>query len=346
MTAQGFTKAAVSKSTHDPLEIRELQIPKVGPNDCLVKMEACGVCHTDLHVIEGDWTASDPNFKPFIAGHEGVGIVVDKGEMVDSVEIGERVGIPWLYSACGHCEYCLSGWEPLCKSQKNPGLHVDGAFSEYAIAAPDWVAHLPKDIDVFEVAPVLCAGLTVYKGLKMTDCKAGDIVVIGGCGGLGQMAIQYGKSMGFDVIGVDIDDQKVETAKKLGAIDAVNALKTDPVQYVQEKYGGAHGALITAVSRPAFAQAMGYLRRGGTMALNGLPPGEFPIDIIKTVLNGITIRGSIVGSRMDMIEALRFFEEGKIHTIYKKDKLENINQIFDDLKNGKVEGRVILDFKQ
>lgn len=339
----GKMKAAVVREFGKPLSIEELAIPDINANQILVKMIACGVCHTDLHAAHGDWPTK-PTL-PFIPGHEGVGTVVKVGANVSWVKEGDKVGVPWLYSACGHCDHCLSGWETLCAKQEDTGYSVNGCFAEYVVADPNYVAHLPKGVDPIKVAPVLCAGLTVYKGLKMTDAKAGQWVAVSGVGGLGQMAVQYGVAMGLNIIAVDIDDDKLETARKLGAAHTVNALKTDPAAFIHKEVGGAHGGLITAVSTKAFSQAMGYVRSGGTLVLNGLPPGEFPISIFDMVMKGTTIRGSIVGTRLDMIEALSFFADGKITSVTQTDKLENINTIFEKLEKGQVEGRIVLDFR-
>ncbi|ANA12623.1 MULTISPECIES: alcohol dehydrogenase AdhP [Acetobacter] len=339
----GKMKAAVVHEFGKPLTIEELDIPTIKPTQILVKMIACGVCHTDLHAASGDWPKK-PHL-PFIPGHEGVGTVVQVGSEVDWVKEGDVVGVPWLYSACGHCEHCLAGWETLCPKQEETGYSVNGCFAEYVVADPNYIAHLPKGVDPVKVAPVLCAGLTVYKGLKMTDTRAGNWVAISGVGGLGQMAVQYAVAMGLNVVAVDIDDEKLATAKKLGAMYTVNARNTDPATFMQEKVGGVHGGLITAVSTKAFSQAMGYVRAGGTLVLNGLPPGDFPISIFDMVMNAITIRGSIVGTRLDMIEALSFFAEGKVTSVTTTDRIDNINAIFDALKNGRVEGRVVLDFR-
>ncbi len=339
----GKMKAAVVHEFGKPLTLEELDIPSINTNQILVKMIACGVCHTDLHAASGDWPKK-PTL-PFIPGHEGVGTVVAVGSNVDWIKEGDVVGVPFLYSACGHCEHCFAGWETLCQKQEETGYSVNGCFAEYVVADPNYVAHIPAGVDPIKVAPVLCAGLTVYKGLKMTDTRAGDWVAVSGAGGLGQMAIQYGVAMGLNMIAVDIDDAKLETARKLGAVHTVNAKTNDPAAFMQKEVGGVHGGLITAVSTKAFSQAMGYVRAGGTLVLNGLPPGDFPISIFDMVMNAITIRGSIVGTRLDMIEALSFFAEGKVTSVTKTDRLENINNIFDDLKNGRVEGRVVLDFR-
>ncbi|MBV1834088.1 alcohol dehydrogenase AdhP [Novacetimonas pomaceti] len=340
----GKMKAAVVREFGKPLSIEELDIPSIRPNQILVKVDACGVCHTDLHAARGDWPVKPK--PPFIPGHEGIGHVVEVGSSVDWIKTGDVVGVPWLYSACGHCEHCLGGWETLCEKQEDTGYSVNGCFAEYVVADPNYVAHLPKDIDPIRTAPVLCAGLTVYKGLKMTDTRAGEWVAISGAGGLGQMAIQYAVAMGLNVAAVDIDDGKLSEARRLGASVTVNARTTDPVSYIQQKTGGTHGVLVTAVSNSAFTQAIGYARRGGTIVLNGLPPGEFPLSIFDMVMNGTTVRGSIVGTRLDMIEALSFFTEGKVSTVVAPDKLENINDIFDRLQHGKVAGRIVLDFRK
>lgn len=339
----GKMKAAVVREFGKPLTIEELDIPDIRPDQILVKMIACGVCHTDLHAAAGDWPKK-PSL-PFIPGHEGVGTVVKTGSTVTHVREGDTVGIPWLYSACGHCEHCLGGWETLCGKQEDTGYSVNGCFAEYVVADPNYVALLPKGIDPVQVAPVLCAGLTVYKGLKMTDTKPGNWVAISGVGGLGQMAVQYGVAMGLNVVAVDIDDEKLAIARKLGAALTVNARETDPAAFMQREVGGVHGGLITAVSTKAFSQAMGYVRAGGTLVLNGLPPGDFPISIFDMVMNGTTIRGSIVGTRLDMIEALSFFADGKVKSVTQTDRLENINSIFERLEEGKVEGRIVIDFR-
>jgi len=334
-------KAAVVRAFGQPLVIEEVRVPEVGPGQILVKIAAAGVCHTDLHAAEGDWPVK-PN-PPFIPGHEGVGHVVAVGAGVKHVREGDRVGVPWLYSACGHCVHCLGGWETLCETQQNTGYSVNGSFAGYVIADPNYVGHLPDNVGFVEIAPVLCAGVTVYKGLKMTEAKPGDWVAISGIGGLGHMAVQYAKAMGFNVAAVDIDDQKLALAARLGASLTVNALHDDPVAVIKKEIGGAHGVLVTAVSPKAFAQALGLVRRGGTVALNGLPPGDFPLSIFDTVLNGITIRGSIVGTRLDLQEALGFAGEGKVHATVSTDRLENVNQVFDRMRRGEIEGRVVLD---
>ena len=334
-------KAAVVRAFGQPLVIDEVPVPRPGPGEVLVKIAACGVCHTDLHAAEGDWPVKPQ--PPFIPGHEGVGNVVAVGAGVSHVKEGDRVGIPWLHSACGYCEHCLGGWETLCERQQNTGYSVNGSFAQYALANAGYVGHLPKSIGFVEIAPVLCAGVTVYKGLKMTDTQPGDWVVISGIGGLGHMAVQYAKAMGLNVAAVDVDDDKLELARRLGATVVVNARTTDPAAFLKKEIGGAHGALVTAVSPKAFEQALGMMRRRGTVSLVGLPPGSFPLDIFGMVLNGITVRGSIVGTRLDLQESLEFAAQGKVAATVAAEKLENINDIFARMHKGEIEGRIVLD---
>ena len=334
-------RAAVVRQFGEPLTIEEVQTPRPKRGEILVKVAASGVCHTDLHAAHGDWPVKPE--PPFIPGHEGVGHIVAVGEGVTHVKEGDRVGVPWLYSACGCCEHCLGGWETLCESQQNTGYSVNGGFADYTLADAGYVGRLPDNVGFIEIAPVLCAGVTVYKGLKMTDTRPGQWVAISGIGGLGHMAVQYAKAMGLNVAAVDIDDGKLALAQRLGATVTVNALQTDPAAFLKREIGGAHGALVTAVSPKAFGQAQGMLRRGGTLVLNGLPPGDFPLPIFDTVLNGITIRGSIVGSRLDLQESLDFAGDGKVKATVSSDKLENINDVFQRMIEGQIEGRVVLD---
>jgi len=333
-------KAAVVHEFGKPLSIEEVAVPKVEPGKIVVKVEASGVCHTDLHAAEGDWPVKPR--PPFIPGHEGVGFVAEIGAGVTTVKEGDRVGVPWLYTACGHCPHCVTGWETLCENQHNTGYSVNGGFAEYVLADPNFVGHLPDGLEFGNAAPVLCAGVTVYKGLKETECKPGQTVVISGIGGLGHMAVQYAKAMGMKVIAVDINEEKLSLARSLGADWTLNAKEVDPVAEVQKQVGGAHGVLITAVSNSAFKQGVGMLGRHGTMVLNGLPPGTFELDIFDTVLTRKTIRGSIVGTREDLREALAFAGEGKVTSHYTTEPLDNINSIFDRMREGRIDGRIVM----
>jgi propanol-preferring alcohol dehydrogenase len=334
-------KAAVVHAFGKPLKIEEVPIPTPGPGEVLVKVIATGVCHTDLHAASGDWPAKPT--PPFIPGHEGAGIVAAVGPGVTGLKEGDAVGVAWLHDACGGCEYCETGWETLCEAQHMSGYTVNGSFAEYVIGAAPYVGRLPKGADFAELAPILCAGVTTYKGIKETEAKPGEWLAISGVGGLGHIAIQYAKAMGLHVAALDVTDEKLALARSLGAELAVNAKAPDAAaRIVKETGGGAHGVLVMAVSVPAFAQALQIVRRKGTVSLNALPPGEFPTPIFDVVLKRITIRGSIVGTRKDLAEAIAFAAEGKVRAHIHKTKLDDVNQVFSDLKAGKVDGRIVM----
>jgi propanol-preferring alcohol dehydrogenase len=336
-------KAAIVREFGKPLVIESVEVPQPGPGEVLVKVKACGVCHTDLHAASGDWPVKPT--PPFIPGHEAAGIVAALGPGVTNLKVGDAVGVAWLHDACMACEYCETGWETLCEHQHNTGYSVNGGFAEYVIASAAFAAKLPATVDFAAIAPILCAGVTTYKGLKETDARPGEWVVISGVGGLGHVAIQYAKAMGLKVAAVDIAEDKLALARSTGADIAVNALDADAADKVLTATGGgAHGVLVTAVSTAAFAQALKMVRRKGTVSLVGLPPGEFPTPIFDVVLKRITVRGSIVGTRRDLDEAIAFAADGKVKAEVTKVPLAEINAVFDRMKAGKIDGRMVLDF--
>ncbi len=336
-------QAAVVEKFGRPLVIKELPVPVAGPGQILVKTEACGVCHTDLHAANGDWPLK-PDL-PFTPGHEGIGIVSALGAGVTAVKEGDRVGVPWLYSACGHCEYCLQAWETVCATAHFGGYTRNGGFAEYIVADPNYVAHIPAGLGAREAAPLICAGITSYKGIKETQARPGEWLIVSGIGGLGHLAVQYAKAMGLRVCAVDVEDGKLAHAKRLGADAVVNARTDDAVPAARRATdGGAHGVLITAPSLGAFKQGVGMTRKRGTCVLVGLPPGEFPTPLFDVVANCITIRGSFVGTRHDMAEALAFAAAGKVKADIELQPLAAINQVFERLAHGDVPSRVVLEF--
>ncbi len=336
-------QAAFVEQFGQPLAFREVAIPTPGPGQILVKTEACGVCHTDLHAAHGDWPVK-PTL-PFIPGHEGIGLVAAIGAGVRAVKEGDRVGVPWLFSACGHCEYCLSAWETVCDEAQFGGYTKNGGFAQYILADPNYVAHIPAGLSALAAAPITCAGVTTYKGIKETAARPGEWLLVSGIGGLGHLAVQYAKAMGLHVCAVDIDDGKLAHATQLGAEVVVNARSTDAVAAVKKATGGgAHGVLITAPSLGAFKQGVAMTRKHGTCVLVGLPPGEFPFPLFDVVLNCITVRGSLVGTRKDMVEALAFAADGKVKSVVEVQPLSAVNQVLDRLQRGDVAARVVLDF--
>ncbi len=336
-------RAAVVTAFGKPLELIDIAVPTPKAGEILVKTEACGVCHTDIHAANGDWP-SRPTL-PFVPGHEAIGIVVGLGSGVKNVKEGNRVGVPWLYSACGHCEYCLSAWETVCPDAQFGGYTRNGGFADYVIADPNYVAHIPDGLAPAEAAPLICAGITTYKGIKEANVRPGEWLAISGVGGLGHLAIQYAKVMGLSVCAIDVDDGKLAHAKRLGAEVTINAKNGDPAAaVVKATGGGAHGVLITAPSLVAFKQGVGMTRRRGTCVLVGLPPGDFPVALFDVVAKCLTIRGSFVGTREDMAESLAFASAGKVKADIELQPLSSINDVFARLVQGEVASRVVLDF--
>ena len=273
-TSTETMRAAVVTKFGAPLEISDLELPTPGFGEALVKVETSGVCHTDLHAAQGDWPVKPQ--PPFVPGHEGYGTVVALGAGVDDLKVGDKVGNAWLWSACGKCEYCRTGWETLCESQQNGGYSVNGSFGTYMLVNAAYAPRIPDGVDPLEIAPILCAGVTVYKGLKVTDTRPGQWVAISGIGGLGHIAVQYARAMGLRVVAIDVDDSKLALATSLGAEVVVNARTSDVVAEVQKATGGVHGVLVTAVHPQAFGQAIGLTPSRRHHRLQRVAAGRLP----------------------------------------------------------------------
>ena len=335
-------QAALVRTFGAPLTLEEVPRPQPGPGEVLVQVMASGVCHTDLHAAAGDWAVKP--VLPFIPGHEGAGYVAALGPGTPGLKEGDRVGIAWLHDTCGACEYCVSGWETLCATQRTSGYSVNGTFAQYALGTAAYVARLPAQVEFAQIAPILCAGVTTYKAIRETEARPGEWLAVLGIGGLGHVAIQYAKAMGMQVLALDVAAGKLELARSLGADASVNAAEPDAVRQVMRlTAGGAHGVLVTAVSPSAFSQALRLVRRKGTVAFVGLPPGNFETRILDVVLKRITIRGSIVGTRKDLTEALEFAAAGRVRAHIRREPLSSINQVLEELRGGKVDGRVVID---
>jgi propanol-preferring alcohol dehydrogenase len=332
-------RAAVVHSFDEPARIEEVPKPVAEAGEVVVKIEASGLCHTDIHAAHGDWPVK-PKL-PFIPGHEGVGVVEELGPGVTELAAGDRVAIPWLGYACGTCDYCVSGWETLCESQLNTGYSIDGGFAEYAKAHGRHVVKVPTGIDPFDAAPLTCAGVTTYKAVKVSGARPSDLVAVWGIGGLGHLALQYARIAGGSVVAVDLFDEKLELARELGAEFTVNAAEEDPVAAIR-RLGGADAAVVLAVSPKAFEQAFAALRRGGTMSLVGLPAeNKMELPIFETVLNGITVVGSIVGTRLDLREVFDLHAAGKTRVIREERRLADIETAMEDVLHGDVPARIV-----
>ncbi|HEY7101465.1 MAG TPA: zinc-dependent alcohol dehydrogenase [Mycobacteriales bacterium] len=335
-------RAAVVPSLGAPLEIRELPIPDPGPGQVLVHIEASGLCHTDIHAARGDWPVTPT--APFVPGHEGVGRVVALGPGVTEPAEGTRVALPWLATACGSCRYCVSGWETLCPAQKNTGYSIDGGYAEYALADARFAVPVPDGIDPIDAAPLTCAGVTTYKALKVSGARSTDLVSIVGVGGLGHLAVQYAAITGATVVAVDVRQDKLDLAKRLGATYTVDATAQDPATAIQA-LGGADVAVALTVNPNAIRQAHASLRPGGRLVLVSLPKaGELTVPIFDTVLKGISIIGSIVGTRQDLREVFELHATGRTKVIAQTRHLEQVNDAFDEVLAGDVPARLVFRF--
>ena len=333
-------RAAVVPGFGQPLVIEERPVPDPGPGQVVVRMEASGLCHTDIHAASGDWPVKPT--VPFIPGHEGVGIVSALGPGVTAPPVGTRVAVPWLGYACGTCRYCLTGWETLCPAQQNTGYSVDGCYAEYFLAEAAFATPVPEGIDPFVAAPLTCAGVTTYKAVKVGNVRPGDLVLVSGIGGLGHLALQYAKIFGGTVAAVDITDEKLQLATDLGADIVIDARAEDPAE-VLRRHGGADVAIGLAVDDRSFATAYAGLRRGGRLVLVALPAsGTLALPVFDTVLNGTSVIGSIVGTRADLADVFGLHAAGRTRVSYETRPLADVNSAIDEVIHGKAKARIVL----
>ncbi|MEV6520214.1 alcohol dehydrogenase AdhP [Micromonospora chalcea] len=333
-------RASVVTAFDRPMEITERPVPEAGPGEILVRIEASGLCHTDIHAARGEWPVKPA--PPFVPGHEGVGLVEQVGPGVTEHAVGDRVALPWLGWACGTCSYCVTGWETLCESQRNTGYSIDGAHAEYAVASARYAVRVPDGVDPFEAAPLTCAGVTTYKAVKVAGVRPGERVAIFGIGGLGHLAQQYAQIFGAETVAVDVTAEKLALATSLGAAHTVDAASTDPVERITA-LGGVDVAIVLAASPRVIEQAHRSLRRGGRLVLVSLPADNaITLPVFETVLKGITVLGSIVGTRADLAEVFALHAAGRTRVVYETRKLDDINDAVDDVLAGRVAARLVL----
>jgi propanol-preferring alcohol dehydrogenase len=335
-------RAAVLREYGQPLVIDEVPTPETGPGEVLVKVEACGICHSDLHLAGGDWELLKPITRlPLILGHEVAGTVASLGEGVEGLEVGDRVGVPWIHWTCGECEYCQIGRETLCLKQLITGCMVDGGFAEFIKAKASHTAKLPSALSFEEAAPLLCAGLTVYKALKSSGVRVGERLAVFGVGGLGHLAVQLAHASGVKVCAVDIADDKLQLARECGADLTVNAAATAAHREIKA-WGGAHVAIVTSASRTAYETALRSLKRGGTLVVVGMAPEPLSISAVSLVSGELRIIASAVGTRQDLRELLELAAAGKVRCKTERCSLEQVEHVFEEMKQGRVIGRVVL----
>jgi alcohol dehydrogenase, propanol-preferring len=339
-TVYCLMKAAVLHQAGAPLVIEDVPVPQCGPAEILIKVKACGVCHTDLHLASGEWRFHK---LPLILGHEAAGVVERIGTEVANFKVGDRAGIPWIYSTCGECEYCTSDREPLCPQIRVTGFMVDGGYAEYVAAPASHAVSLPDGLNYVDAAPVFCAGLTPYRALKISGARVGDTVAIWGVGGLGHYAVQIARAMGAHVVAVDVAPSKLDLARQLGADVTVDASREDAAKAIRA-LGAAHVVINLTPTPAAIAQGAEAVRRGGTLVLVGLPPGSFTLPILQTVAKGIRILTSAVGTRQDLREVLALAAAGTIKTVAQTCRLEEINWALEQVREGHVTGRLVVEF--
>jgi propanol-preferring alcohol dehydrogenase len=335
-------KAAIVREFKQPLQIDEAERPMPGPDEVLIKVEACGVCHSDLHIAEGDWKPLLRIIKmPLIPGHEVVGRVVERGEAAFNVEVGDRVGVAWVHWTCGECDLCREGRENLCASQMITGATVDGGYAEFIKAKASHVTTVPESLTSEEAAPLFCAGVTVYRAIKNSGIKPGQRVAVFGIGGLGHLAVQIARSFGGEVIAVDISDDKLELARSLGASTALNAATEEVVKRIR-KMGGAHVAVVTSGAKAAYDSAFYAVRSSGTLVVVGMPAEDLSFPAI--MMREVTITSSATGTREDLREVLEMAAEGKLKCLIETRPLDEINEVFDQMRHAQITGRVVLAF--
>lgn len=338
-------KAVVFEKNGGPLEYKDIPVPQPKDSELLINIKYSGVCHTDLHAWKGDWPLDTK--LPLVGGHEGAGVVVAMGKNVKGWKIGDYAGVKWLNGSCMNCELCQKGCESNCAEADLSGYTHDGSFQQYATADAVQAAKIPAGTDLAQVAPILCAGITVYKALKTANLAAGQWVCISGAGGgLGSLAIQYAVAMGYRVVGIDGGDEKKEFCKKLGAEAFVDfTTSKDIVADVKAATnGGPHGAINVSVSEKAIAQSIDYLRPTGTAVLVGLPAGAKVITpVFDAVVKSVSVTGSYVGNRADSAEAIDFFSRGLIKCPIKVVGLSELPPIYSLMEQGKILGRYVVD---
>jgi alcohol dehydrogenase, propanol-preferring len=335
-------KAAVLHAFKTPLVLEEVARPEAGADEVLIEVEVCGVCHSDLHVADGDWTQlAGIVKKPLILGHEIVGRVVERGAAVQSVQVGERVGVPWVQWTCGQCEFCREGNENVCVRQRITGVMVDGGYAEYAKAPGSHVVKIPDTLSSEQAASLLCAGVTVHRALKQARIRAGQRLAVFGVGGLGHIAVQIGRAAGAEVTAIDVSDEKLALATALGAVRTLNAAKRDVVKEVRGS-GGVHVALVTSAAKSAYDMAFYCVRATGTLLVVGLPAEDISFPPILMAAGEIQIKASAVGTREDLREVLAMGATGAVHCQVSTRPLAEVQEVLGQLSRGEVSGRVAL----
>ena len=337
MTLPTTMKAAILTALNTPLELVDVPVPQIESDEVLVQIEASGVCFTDVQILKGEHA---PPVLPLIMGHEGVGRVVAVGANAKRLKVGDRVGVGYVHGACGHCRDCRTGGENYCPDFDATGFSVPGCFAEYVALRDQWANKIPEGIDPIEAAPLMCAGAAAYASLKKTEAQTGDTIAIFGMGGLGQYCAQLAKLSGLRVIAVDIDDEKLATAKTLGADECVKA--DDSAGDAIQKLGGAQGCINFAPVTATWPLMLEACTPRATIVLTGVPAGEMAFYTYQVVERGLTVKGSSASNRQEMAELLTHASRGQIKGVISTQPFDAINEALTALMQGQVEGRIVL----
>jgi len=336
--------AAVLTEYGKPLVLQSVPVPDPLGDEVLIKVLACGVCHSDLHIADGDL----PGFRALtkhrvIPGHEVVGRVIRCGPSVTSLQVGDRIGVPWLYRACGVCEQCQEGNENLCRQNAAvTGMTVDGGYAQFMCANSAYAVRIPHELRDEEAAPLLCAGVTSYRALRKAGVAAGQRVAIFGVGGLGHLALQLARAMGAEVFALDVSEEKLTFARELGAEHIVNVADPEGLKSLRRN-GGVHAAVVTSAAQAAYNAALKALRPGGTLCVVGLPPEPIQFQALALVNSEAHIVGSAVGTREDLGNVLQLAAQGRLRCRVEVRPLSQINDVLAAMRRGAIQGRIVLD---
>jgi propanol-preferring alcohol dehydrogenase len=334
-------KAAVMTAPGQPLEIRDLAIPKPGSGQVLVKIDVCGLCHTDLHFWKGDHPM--PRDFPATLGHEGIGRVVELGEGVSRLQKGDRVGVGYVYGTCGDCRECLTGHETHCANVACTGVHAEGCFAEYAVLREDWATRIPDGLDIVEAAPLLCAGVAAYSAVRKAALEPGELAVVFGAGGLGSYAIQVAKNYGARVAVVDVADGKLEHAGRVGADHLIRA-GTDTVAQIRA-LGGADASFNFAPVAASWRQMIESAGARARLVLISLPTEALAFDAAEIIESGLKVMGSADGTRQELRQLMGLAEARQVRSVVETVPFRDINGAFQRLASGEVQGRLVIDLR-
>ena len=330
--------AAVLPAAGAEVEVRRVPVHEPGTGEALIRMEASGLCHSDVFVSQLDRLP----VAPLTIGHEGVGRIEAVGAGVTEWAPGDRVGMTFLASTCGSCVLCRTGQERFCAKQLNFGFTVPGALAEYATVPVPCLVRIPEELDAAEAAPLCCAGWTAYGALRETGLKPGQTVALFGMGGLGHLALQYAIQLELQVAAVDLPGPKLDMARELGAevvLPAEGAGRT-----LVRRHAAVDAAVVLTKSTAAVSEAFRALKRTGTLVLVGLSAADYELPMVDTVLKGITIRGSYLGTWDDLTAVFELARAGKVRPRVDTAALDEIPELLERLKNGDLLGRSVIRF--